>query len=137
MERGKRTVQLAARSIGDCFRHRLGSCLKLSPPKLQSVYFGTNPKRTVVCNQSSNYAKTLKVNTALQSVFLGTKPKRTMVCEKSLQELDNPRHRPSRDAAFGRVLKRTTPRHHVSKYAAFGIVFQRTALQSVFLWYET
>ena len=30
------------------------------------------PKRAVVCNQSSHYAKTLKVSTALQSVFLGT-----------------------------------------------------------------
>ena len=27
---------------------------------LQSVFLGTKPKRTVVCNQSSNYAKTLK-----------------------------------------------------------------------------
>ena len=29
------------------------------------------PKRTAVCNQSSHYAKTLKVHAALQSVFLG------------------------------------------------------------------
>ena len=32
------------------------------------------PKRTVVCNQSSQHAKTLKVHAALQSVFLGTNP---------------------------------------------------------------
>ena len=30
------------------------------------------PERTVVCNQSSHYAKTLKVSAALQSVFFGT-----------------------------------------------------------------
>ena len=30
------------------------------------------PKRTVVCNQSSHYAKNLKVHAALQSVFLDT-----------------------------------------------------------------
>ena len=34
------------------------------------------PKRAARCNQSSNYAKTLKVNTALQSVFLCRNPKR-------------------------------------------------------------
>ena len=50
---------------------------------VQSVFLGTNPKRTMVSNQSSNYAKTLKVNTALQSVFLGTKPKHTVVCNQS------------------------------------------------------
>ena len=27
---------------------------------LQSVFLGTKPKQTVVCNQSSNYARTLK-----------------------------------------------------------------------------
>ena len=45
---------------------------------LQSVFFGTTPKRTVVCNQSFTKLKPPKVNTALQSVFLGTKPKWTV-----------------------------------------------------------
>ena len=52
-------------------------------PKLTSPLHHDAPKRTTRCNQSSNYAKTLKVNTALQSVFLGTKPKRTVVCNQS------------------------------------------------------
>ena len=50
---------------------------------LQAVLFGKKPKLTVVRNQSSYQAKTLKVNTALQSVFLGAKPKRTVVCNQS------------------------------------------------------
>ena len=32
-----------------------------------------------------------------------------MVCKQSWQELDNPRHRPSRHAAFGEILNQTTP----------------------------
>ena len=32
----------------------------------------SQPKRAVVCNQSSHYAKTLKVSTSLQAVFFGT-----------------------------------------------------------------
>ena len=119
----------------------------------QSVFLGTKPKRTVVCNQSSNYAKTLKgkystqiskrtmvcnqssnyattlkVNTALQAVFFGTKPKRTMVCKKSWQELDNPRHHPSRHAAFGGILNLTTPRPRPSKHAAFGEILNWTRI---------
>ena len=50
---------------------------------LQSVFLGTKPERTVVCNQSSNYAKTLKGEYSAASVFLGTKPKRTVVCNQS------------------------------------------------------
>ena len=62
--------------------------------RCKSVFLGTTPIRRVVCNQSSNnaktreysaaiYAKTLKANTALQSVFLGTNSKRAVVCNQS------------------------------------------------------
>ena len=37
----------------------------------------------MVRNQSTNYAQTLKGDTALQSVFFCTKPKRTVVCNQS------------------------------------------------------
>ena len=50
---------------------------------MQSVFLRLKAKQTVVCNQSSYYAKTLKANTALRSVFLGTKPKRTVMCNQS------------------------------------------------------
>ena len=48
-----------------------------------SACLGTKPKRTVVRNQSSNYAKTLQGEYSAASVFLGTKPKRTVVCNQS------------------------------------------------------
>ena len=56
---------------------------------LKSVFLGTKPKRTVVCSQSSNYAKTLtaessaEISLPLKSAFFGTKPKRTVVCSQS------------------------------------------------------
>ena len=39
---------------------------------VHSVFSGNNPKRTGLCNQSSFYAETLNVNTALKSVSLVT-----------------------------------------------------------------
>ena len=51
--------------------------------RVEEGILSIKPKRAVLCNQSSYYAKTLKVNTALQSVFIGTKRKRTDVCNQS------------------------------------------------------
>ena len=39
---------------------------------VHSLFSGNNPKRTGLCNQSSFYAETLNVNTALKSVSLVT-----------------------------------------------------------------
>ena len=50
---------------------------------LQSVYFDTKPKRTVVCNQSSNYAKTLKGEYSAAISLPWYEPKRTVVCNQS------------------------------------------------------
>ena len=50
---------------------------------LESVFFGTKPKRTVVCSQSFNYATTVKGECSAETIFLGTEPQRTVVCNQS------------------------------------------------------
>ena len=39
---------------------------------------------------------------------------------------DNPRHRPSKEAAFGRILNWTTPRHRSSRDVPFGRILKWT-----------
>ena len=66
---------------------------------LQSVFFDAKPKQTVVCNQSSHYAKTLKVNTAPRGNMANLSPKQAKRCNQSslvgTLKWTTPRHRPS------------------------------------------
>ena len=102
---------------------------------LKPVFLGTRPKRTVVCNQSSNYAKPWKVNTALKPIFLGTEPKRKRVCNQSsiMLKLYNV-NTALKSVFFGTKLKRTVACSQSSIYAK--TLWGECSAEISFPWYE-